>query len=70
MYNGDGKIQICVGGCSAMLSWISGISFTQDIVPVLSGIGVCAGAFIGLHGVFVIVKSWFKKMKERNDTWY
>jgi hypothetical protein len=69
MYD-NGKFQVCVGGCGAVLSWVSGLSFSQDIAPVISGIGMSAGCFIGLHGCYVIVKRWFTKMKERNDTWY
>ncbi len=72
MYDSSGKTQLCVGGCGALLSWVSGLSFTQDIVPIISYIGICAGAFVGLHGVFIIVKGWVKRLRESNhfDTWY
>lgn len=68
----SGKVQLCVGGCSAMVSWVSGLSITQDVMPIISGIGVLAGTIVALHGVFVIVKKWYKDLRERNstDTWY
>lgn len=70
MYNHEGKVQICVGACSGLLSWIAGLSFSQDVIPIISYIGVCAGAFIALHGCYVIISGWFKKMKKRNSSWY
>ena len=68
----SGKVQICVGGCSAMLSWISGLSLTQDIMPVVSAIGVIAGTIVALHGCWIIAYGWIKRLRERNnsDTWY
>lgn len=72
MYNDAGKVQVCVGGCSAMLSWISGLSISQDIMPLVSTIGVIAGTLVALHGCLVIVYKWIKHLRERNsnDTWY
>lgn len=72
MYSNDGKVQVCVGGCSAMLSWISSISILQDVMPVVSSIGVLAGTLVALHGCWVIVYRWVKKLRERNsnDIWY
>ena len=68
----NGRTQLCVGACASMISWVSGLSFTQDVVPIISYIGVCAGAFIALHGVGVIMYNWFKKLREHNpfDLWY
>jgi len=60
MYH-DGRVQLCVGACSAMLSWVAGLSLSQDVIPIISMIGVVAGTFVALHGVYEIVKKWFKR---------
>jgi len=68
----SGKIQVCVGSCSAILSWVSGLSISQDIMPVISGIGVVAGTVVALHGCIVLVARWIKRLKYKNDmdNWY
>ncbi len=68
MYND--KAQVCIGSCSAMLSWIAGMSFSHDVIPVVSYIGVCAGAFVALHGVYMIIKHWLVDLKKKNTRWY
>lgn len=60
MYS-DGKVQVCIGSCSAILSWVAGLSFTQDVIPVISYIGVMAGAFVALHGAYEIIKRWINR---------
>lgn len=53
------QAQTLSGGGAVMVSWIA--SLCHDLFPVISYIGVVAGAFVALHGTYMIIKSWYLK---------
>lgn len=59
----EAKADLIKGSITAVAS--GGFSFTTDVMPFISEIGVCAGTIVALHGVYLIIKTYILRHKDK-----